>query len=152
MTPALSIRQPWAWMILHAGKDVENRSWTTHYRGPVLIHAAKGCTRAEYLNAIWTHGDLKTRSIYPTLPGGPIVTVPELQDLPRGGIVGVAEIVDCVEESESPWFYGPCGFVLRNVRPIPFTPCKGALGFFRPQLTQMQWDAITLMAGRRADV
>lgn len=146
---ALSIRQPWAWMILHAGKDVENRSWVTHHRGPVLIHAAKGCTGAEYRNAIWTHGNLTTRSIYPTSPEGAIVTVPELPDLPRGGIVGVAEIMDCVKESESPWFYGPCGFVLRNVRPVPFAPCKGALGFFRPQLTQMQWEAIETVVGKR---
>lgn len=38
---ALSVRQPWAWAILHAGKDVENRSWATGYRGELLIHAGK---------------------------------------------------------------------------------------------------------------
>ena len=39
---ALSIRQPWAWAILHAGKRVENRDWQgCHYRGPLLIHASK---------------------------------------------------------------------------------------------------------------
>jgi hypothetical protein len=37
---ALTIRQPWAYAILRLGKDVENRSWRTHYRGPLLIHAA----------------------------------------------------------------------------------------------------------------
>jgi hypothetical protein len=31
--PALSVRQPWAWLIVNGYKDVENRSWTTHYRG-----------------------------------------------------------------------------------------------------------------------
>ncbi len=36
---ALSVRQPFAWAIVHGGKDVENRSWATSYRGPVLIHA-----------------------------------------------------------------------------------------------------------------
>ena len=46
--PALSIRQPWAWMILNAGKDIENRSWQTDYRGRFLIHAAKGMTQDEY--------------------------------------------------------------------------------------------------------
>jgi hypothetical protein len=45
---ALSIRQPWAWLILHAGKDIENRDWPTKYRGPFLIHASKGMTRDEY--------------------------------------------------------------------------------------------------------
>lgn len=48
----------------------------------------------------------------------------------RGGIIGVAEIVDCVEASDSPWFFGRYGFVLRNARPVEFIPVKGALGFF----------------------
>jgi hypothetical protein len=45
---ALSIRQPWAWLIVNGYKDIENRSWATKFRGPVLIHAAKGMTGAEY--------------------------------------------------------------------------------------------------------
>ena len=36
----LSILQPWAWAIIHGGKDVENRTWRTAYRGPLLIHAS----------------------------------------------------------------------------------------------------------------
>ena len=36
---ALSIQQPWAWLIVNDHKDIENRDWRTHYRGPVLIHA-----------------------------------------------------------------------------------------------------------------
>jgi hypothetical protein len=41
---ALSIRQPWAWLILHAGKDIENRDRkprnpALHFRGSFLIHA-----------------------------------------------------------------------------------------------------------------
>lgn len=39
--PALSLRQPWAWAILHAGKTIENRTWATRYRGRIRIHAAK---------------------------------------------------------------------------------------------------------------
>ena len=38
---ALSIMQPWAWLIANGHKDIENRSWPTRYRGPVLIHAGK---------------------------------------------------------------------------------------------------------------
>lgn len=45
---ALSIRQPWAWLILHAGKDIENRTWQTYQRGWFAIHASKGMTRREY--------------------------------------------------------------------------------------------------------
>jgi len=45
---AISIRQPWAWLIVNGYKDIENRSWPTKFRGRVLIHASKGMTRAEY--------------------------------------------------------------------------------------------------------
>jgi len=48
----------------------------------------------------------------------------------RGGIIGTAEIVDCVEHSDSPWFFGPFGLVLENVKPTSFIPVKGALGLF----------------------
>ncbi len=39
----LTVRQPWAWAIIHGGKDVENRSRNIagSYRGPVAIHVAK---------------------------------------------------------------------------------------------------------------
>ncbi|TAG33252.1 MAG: hypothetical protein EAZ36_01015, partial [Verrucomicrobia bacterium] len=50
---------------------------------------------------------------------------------PRGGIVGVADIVDCVEAHPSPWFFGPFGFVLANARPLPFVPMHGKLNVFR---------------------
>jgi len=53
---ALSVRQPWAWAIIHAGKDIENRSWQAvnhglRQRGRIAIHAAKGMTNAEYSEA-----------------------------------------------------------------------------------------------------
>ena len=34
------IRQPWAWLIVNGFKDIENRSWRTRYRGPLLIQAS----------------------------------------------------------------------------------------------------------------
>jgi hypothetical protein len=37
----LSIRQPWAFLIVNGHKNIENRDWLTAYRGPVLIHAGK---------------------------------------------------------------------------------------------------------------
>jgi len=36
---SLSIRQPWAWLIVQGHKPIENRTWPTTYRGPLLIHA-----------------------------------------------------------------------------------------------------------------
>lgn len=132
---ALSIRQPWAWHILHSGKDIENRDWPTKFRGRVLVHAAKGCTRDEWENGndpLWHCG-------------GPTIELPALAELPRGGIVGSVEIVDCVTGSDSHWFAGRFGFVLRDPQPLPFTPWRGQLGFFDVPLTMEQ-----LQAGRVA--
>ena len=122
---AISIRQPWAWAIIHAGKDVENRSWSTSFRGPVCIHAAKGMTAAEFDDFIEFARILNRRDIWQK-----DIWVPDPKDLPRGGIVGVAEITGCVNRSASAWFSGPWGFVIANARPVDFIPCKGALGFF----------------------
>ena len=125
-TFALSIRQPWAWLILHAGKIIENRTWATKVRGSVLIHAAKGLTAREYHEA---NEFLRERGLMLELANLPCWGL-----LKRGGIVGVVEIVDCVSSSSSPWFTGPYGFVLRNAKPLPFIPCLGTLGFFRPKI------------------
>ncbi|MEM7599839.1 MAG: ASCH domain-containing protein [Verrucomicrobiota bacterium] len=116
---ALSIRQPWAWLIVNGHKDIENRTWPTRFRGQFLVHAGKGMTKAEYKEARWVAED-----------NG--IALPAFGELERGGIVGVAEITDCVNESESPWFFGKWGFVLRDAKPIDIVPCRGALGFFTP--------------------
>lgn len=41
---ALSIRQPWAWLIINGGKDIENRDWPTKFRSRILVHAGKGAS------------------------------------------------------------------------------------------------------------
>lgn len=116
---ALSIRQPWAWLILNAGKDIENRQWWTGFRGRFLIHAAKGMTRDEYANGADTLAEIDPR-----------IKLPPFEALERGGVVGTAVLTACVKASESPWFFGDYGFELRDVAPLPFRPYKGALGFF----------------------
>ena len=122
---ALSIRQPWAWLILNAGKDIENRSWATKVRGRILIHASQGMTRAEWENAVY---DVHA------VCGVPVETLAngcEFDQLQRGGIVGTVEIVDCVKGKHSFWHVdGQWGFVLRDPQPLPFRPLKGQLGFF----------------------
>lgn len=127
---ALSVRQPWAWAIIHAGKDIENRSWSPSiallrtalaFRGPVCIHAAKGMTRDEYESATEVFADCG------------VARWPGPHELERGGIIGTVEIVDVVRKSQSPWFFGSVGLVLANPRPVDFIPATGALGYFRWQ-------------------
>jgi len=122
---AISIRQPWAYCILHLGKDIENRDWSTNFRGDVCVHAAKGMTRSEYEDCLATvHAVSEERPF----PSGRVF--PEFDVLARGGIVGVVNIANCIPSSASPWFVGKHGFVLRNARPVEFIPVRGALGFF----------------------
>lgn len=112
---ALSVRQPWAHAIVHLEKDIENRSRTLSHRGLTLIHASAGMTADEYEEAAGFIGAAVLKGI------------PHRHALDRGGIIGVVEIVDCVRASDSPWWMGPCGLVLRNARPLPFIPCKGTV-------------------------
>ena len=117
---ALSVMQPWAWLIVNRHKAIENRDWPTRYRGPIAIHAGRKVD-AECDGDLGMCCHPVTGDHYD--PGIPV-------EWERGGIVGVADIVDCVEHSDSPWFVGRYGFVLANQRTVPFIPVKGALGFF----------------------
>lgn len=133
---ALSIRQPWAWLILH-GKDIENRDWNDRYPGMAdaralvasgdrfLIHAGKGMTKDEYEDALDTAHHISRGHPFPAT-----LMMPAFADLPRGGIVGQARLSAIVTEHTSPWFFGRIGLVLKDVEPLPFRPMNGQLGFF----------------------
>jgi hypothetical protein len=127
---ALSIRQPWAWMIMHGGKDVENRDWHTKVRGRVLIHASKGMTKDEWDSA-W-HFSRETDA-----PSIALFSGLTYDNIERGGIIGSVVIYDCVTEFSSPWFVGTYGFLLRDSRPLPFTPWRGQLGFFNVPVAEL---------------
>lgn len=126
---ALSVRQPWAWAIIHAGKDVENRSGgAIKWMRPVLggapmriaIHAAKGLTRAEYESARAFIGNLG-------------VDCPPADMLLRGGIIGSVEVgglVDPRNGDGSKWWMGGHGLKLRHPESCTFRPVTGALGLF----------------------
>jgi hypothetical protein len=105
---ALSVRQPYAWLIIHGHKDIENRTWPTRYRGAFLVHASATL-----------HGTADQREGLRSWVRQRFgVEVPEDDDLERGGIVGEASVVDVVKRSSSPWFTGPVGFVLDKARPF----------------------------------
>lgn len=119
---ALSIRQPWAWLIIHGGKDIENRSWHTKYRGRFLVHASQGMTRGEYDEALDLVHDIGSMELYQRFPS--------FNALQRGGIIGSVELVDSLDTSDSPWYMGQKAFLLTDPKPLPFTLLKGRLSFF----------------------
>lgn len=118
-THALSFQQPWAWSILHAGKNIENRSWPTKRRGRIVIHTG---LKYDHQGYWWLH---ETGLVVPLSD--------QHEDAPRGFYVGEVDIVDCVPlaECDSEWAFGPWCFRLENVEeydePIP---AKGRLSFF----------------------
>lgn len=130
--PCISIRQPWPWAMLNLPqgerKDVENRSWPTKHRGPILIHAGKWFrldeVRKEFSLFMARRGQFGTPE-----SDAKIFTEMRAQ---TGGIVGMATIVDCVRGHASPWAIpGHWHWVLAGARPLPFFSCKGRLGIFK---------------------
>lgn len=122
---ALSVMQPWAWLIVNGHKDIENRTWveTNHglkFRGKVLIHAGLKVDG----------GKRKYPDFREDMHDRYKIVLPSFDELQLGGIVGMTEILDCVTEHNSPWFFGKQGFVLGRSRALPFMPYKGQLGFF----------------------
>lgn len=120
--PALAVRQPWAWLIVNGYKDVENRSWFTRHRGPLLVHAAtsKANLDESFLRAVERRHRIK-------LP----------RDYELGGVVGIVEVVDCKTRTRSPWHVrGQVGWILDKPRRLSFRRCKGALNLFRPKFAR----------------
>ena len=121
----LSIKQPWAWAIIHAGKDIENRTWATKFRGRFLVHASKSFDMEG-----WRWLAINVSRFPFTLPPSSAFLVGEMEGCQRGGIIGSVELIDCVESHGSQWFSGPYGLVLQNPKPAAFQASKGKLGFF----------------------
>jgi hypothetical protein len=117
---ALSLKQPWAWLVVNGYKDIENRSWRTTHRGPLLIHAS----RSNQLLTLDFKAEIK-RAYGIELPN----------EVRVGGIIGVVDVVGCVKKHSSKWkFKGLWGWVLENPRRLSFRECKGFVGLFKPKL------------------
>lgn len=88
----LTVKNPWAYLIVHGIKDVENRTWKTNYRGNVFIHAsAQSVSPLEVL----TREQFLAIDLY-TMP-----MIDSYFEISR--IIGSVEIVDCVLNTKSIW-------------------------------------------------
>lgn len=103
---ALSIQQPWASLILTGVKSVENRTWKTPHRGPLLIHAGKTMDLIGLDH--WPHG---LSSMAAAKNGFALAGK-------TGLILGMVELVDCVpiQECQLDWACGPWCWLLREPR------------------------------------
>lgn len=117
---ALSIRQPWAWLIVEGIKDVENRTWNTNHRGRFWIHASSFNDKTEYI--------IYARHIL-TEYG---VKVPAREEVLRGGIIGSANLMGVLYpswKSSYKWHEHNCyGFQMIGATHVPFMKCRGRRG------------------------
>lgn len=134
--PALTVCQPWAWAIAiegAAGKDVENRTWSTDYRGVILIHA--GLSK-KFL------GSLDCREY----PGCPVP--PAADDMVYGAFVAAARVVGCVRNSRSLWAETGCWHwqLADRVALRKPVPAKGKQGLWFPEWSLVGRVAVELGA------
>jgi hypothetical protein len=141
--PAISVRQPWSYLICSGLKDIENRTWKLpeKYKGQrVLIHAgAKPWTWQAVRNYLAEN----TAIVFERFG----FNGTWLRNLQTSAIIGSVEIVDCVINHPSIWaekethvdkFFGKpvYNWVLKN--PVlfdkPILNVKGKLGFFKPKI------------------
>lgn len=125
--PALSIRQPWAGLIVAGRKPIEVRSWSANLRGPLLIHASK---IPDERPEAQRHLSEEVRGLCSLV----------------GGVIGRVELIECVEyrtraafEAEADrhlnapeWFRPPVmyGLVFASPVTVPFVSCPGQTRFF----------------------
>lgn len=122
---AITVHQPWASLLAFGIKAIETRSWATDYRGPLAIHAGRAGDVGEdaYLLARFASY------------GAELGCIPEKLPLPRGCIVGIAELVDCQAMTSGPsrhenilgnFGFGRFGWRLRHAQPLPRPiACRG---------------------------
>lgn len=124
---AITLWQPWAGLIANQVKLVETRSWSTNYKGTILIHSAK---RPVY------QSELEPFSEY-------VSNFDFTQDL--GKIVAIAELTDCILMTEEfiekqselerlcgNWQPGRYAWKLTEIRKIDPIPCQGKQGLWIP--------------------
>ncbi len=147
--PALSIRQPWAWLICAGIKDIENRTWKLpekHKERRILIHASN----YKKLMNVPPHTFMSDEQIRETLG----VQFPSREYHLYSTIIGSVEIVDCVQNHASIWAEHTVtkvkkkngieyneevpvyNWILANPIPLktPVVGIKGKLSFFTPEI------------------
>jgi hypothetical protein len=106
---------------MHGGKDVENRSWPTNYRGSIAIHASKKPVKFKFYDPYM-----------PTAEEMAFASLLEKSEETNGCILGLVVLADCIRDSTSKWAEkGTWHWILCNSAPfIKPIPARGALGLW----------------------
>jgi hypothetical protein len=132
----LSVKNPWAYAILNLGKNIENRTRGTGYRGILYIHSS-AIPDSNAISRVLQIGNSLGR-VYPDL------TIEEML-ANTGCILGYVDLVDCVKaiSTSNPWGESNCvHWYLRNPvllkKPVP---AKGKLGIWKWEVPE-RWEEI----------
>lgn len=140
---ALSVHQPWSWALVHGQKRIENRTWRTNYRGPLIIHASKNRETCH----LYGMGDW--RKLIPDIR--------VLRDDEFGCLYGLVDLVDCIPfeslknysamgessdwlATQKPYAEGPWCWIIENPRSIQPVTYRG-----RQQLFDVPADLIEIV-------
>lgn len=144
----LSVRQPWAFLIIAGLKPIENRTWKTDYRGELHLHAGKSF---DWDALIWLMNQGKMGELWACIRhfGIELNDVPEKSKITKhldefGAIIGRVALTDCVPRdvpcaSEkgvlSDWAEVGCDH-WKVADPVPITPIplRGQLGLFKAEI------------------
>lgn len=139
-TPAirgLSVLQPWASLLAIGAKRFETRAWPTKYRGLLAIHASQSMDRVcrelcqtEPFKSSLAEANYESAA---TLPRGCVVAVAVLKDCVqvKDGLPGLGEVESHRNERAfGDWMPGRWAWRLTIVTRTPPIPCKGALGLW----------------------
>lgn len=129
---ALTIKQPWASAIAAGHKRIENRSWRPAAASLPLQFAVHAGARVDRAGIAFCRG-----------LGAPV------EDLPASAIIAVATVVQVLEASDDPWWFGPFGWRLEDVVPIEPIPCAGRLSLWTPAPAIQRLLRCRLAAARR---
>lgn len=137
---ALSIKQPWAWLIVNGHKDIENRDWLKRFPKRILVHTGQSADADAHGAMVRSRHPVTGKPLDPRIYDAYIdackLISPGISQPPNlGGFVGMVDITGVQEDHDSPWFVGDYGYILANGRPLPFLPWRGVLGFFDAKVT-----------------
>jgi hypothetical protein len=155
---ALTLTQPWATLVQLGKKSIETRSWGTHYRGPLAIHAAAGlgpiggATGLREIVQMSPFREVLSKRLYDIASTADRTWAMEVPGcvLPRGAIVAVVELIEVAPITddgvltqagrlypESPehefgdYTPGRYAWLLHRIQPLRRpVPCRGALGLW----------------------
>jgi len=120
----LSIKNPWAYLVVLGIKDIENRSWKTNYRGKLLIHATQTPIKFNSYNELFTSDQIKI------IQDNNI----NFNQMINSAIIGDVELIDCIQNSNSLWAEtGQWHWVLSTpkIYSTPMLNIKGSLSIWK---------------------